>query len=500
MDLSRLRRVWTRVFSLAWPVMAEQTFRTAMRTTDVLVTALFSPAAVVAIGLADLYARFPLRIGLGLGGGAIALSSQDTGAGATGARDEAVTQAILVGALAGTPFVLFGFLFGEHAIDLFGRLVGERTPAEVVSLGSTYLAIVFATAPARHVALIAARALQGTGDTRTPMYVNVVANSVNIAGSICLGLGLFGLPRLEVVGVGLATAGANVLTAGLLCLAIWGPWTAASFARPRDPTIASQLLRVSAPRVLEGVGSEVAEFPFNALLLGFGEAVNAGFQIGRRVYQQVTAPLSRGYNVAASVLVGQSLGAGDAEEARFNGWAVAGLGVVTVGTIGLGLVALAPRFVPLFTDDAPTIAYAVDFARVYGVAGAAFVSFSALSGALQGASETRIPFVARVSAMFGLFLGASWVLGRTAGFGPQGAYVGVSLAYVWMALVVAAGFRYSGWADRAAAMMAERTSERDADATDDGANAARNDADAAGDDAPSSTEASPESPPDRPSE
>ena len=463
MDLPRLRGVWRRVFALAWPVMAEQTFRTAMRTTDVLVTALFSPAAVVAIGLADLYARFPLRIGLGLGGGAIALSSQDTGAGATGNRDEAVTQAILIGALAGLPFVLFGLFFGELAIDAFGRLVGERTAPEVVALGSTYLAIVFATAPARHVALVGARALQGTGDTRTPMYVNVAANSLNIVGSVALGLGLFGLPRLEVVGVGLATAGANVLTAGLLCLAIWGPRTDASFARPRDLTIAGQLLRVSAPRVAEGFGSELAEFPFNALLLGFGEAVNAGFQIGRRAYQQVTGPLSRGYNVAASVLVGQALGAGDPDEARFNGWAVAGLGVLTVGAIGGGLVVAAPRLVPLFTDDAPTVRYAVDFARVYGVAGTALACFSALSGALQGASETRVPLLARVSGMFGLFLGASWLLGRTVGLGPTGAYVGVSLAYAWMALVAIAGFRYSGWAGRAADLMAERGSGVDSE-------------------------------------
>ncbi|GAA0723720.1 putative MATE family efflux protein [Halorubrum trapanicum] len=458
MDFPRLRRVWKRVFSLAWPVMAEQTFRTAMRTTDILVTALFSPAAVVAIGLADLYARFPLRIGLGLGGGAIALSSQDTGAGAAENRDEAVTQAILIGALAGIPFVLFGFLFGELAIDVFGRIVGEETSPAVVDLGSTYLAVVFATAPARHVALVGARALQGTGDTRTPMYVNVAANSVNIVGSVVLGLGLFGFPRLEVLGVGLATTGANVLTAGLLCFAIWGSWTDADFAWPRDLTIAKQLLVVSAPRVLEGFGSELAEFPFNALLLGFGEAVNAGFQIGRRVYQQVTGPLSRGYNVAASVLVGQALGEGDPEAARFNGWAVASLGVLTVGTIGIGLVVGAPRLVPIFTDDAATIGYAVDFARVYGVAGAALACFSALSGSLQGASETRIPLVARVSAMFGLFLGLSWLLGRTAGFGPIGAYVGVSAAYVWMALVVAAGFRYSGWATRAADMMDARGS------------------------------------------
>ena len=463
MDLPRLRRVWARVFALAWPVMAEQTFRTAMRTTDIIVTALFSPAAVVAIGLADLYARFPLRIGLGLGGGAIALSSQDTGADATANRDEAVTQAILIGALAGIPFALFGLFLGEAAIDVFGQLVGRETPPEVVALGSAYLAIVFATAPARHVALVGARALQGTGDTRTPMYVNIAANSLNIVGSVALGLGLFGLPRLEVVGVGLATAGANVLTAGLLCLAIWGPRTDASFARPRDLTIAGQLLRVSAPRVAEGFGSELAEFPFNALLLGFGEAVNAGFQIGRRAYQQVTGPLSRGYNVAASVLVGQALGAGDPDEARFNGWAVAGLGVLTVGAIGGGLVVAAPRLVPLFTDDAPTVRYAVDFARVYGVAGTALACFSALSGALQGASETRVPLLARVSGMFGLFLGASWLLGRTVGLGPTGAYVGVSLAYAWMALVAIAGFRYSGWAGRAADLMAERGSGVDSE-------------------------------------
>ncbi|WP_066412222.1 MATE family efflux transporter [Halorubrum aethiopicum] len=466
MDLPRVRRVWKRVFALAWPVMAEQTFRTAMRTTDIVVSALFSPAAVVAIGLADLYARFPLRIGLGLGGGAIALSSQDTGAAETATRDEAITQAILLGALAGVPFVLFGLFLGEAAIDVFGRLIGRETPPEVVSLGSAYLAIVFATAPARHVALVAARALQGTGDTRTPMYVNVLGNSLNVVGSVLLGLGLLGLPRLEIVGVGLATGAANVLTAGLLCAAIRGPWTDAEFARPRDPTIAGQLLRVSAPRVAEGFSAEAAEFPFNALLLGFGEAVNAGFQIGRRVYQQVTGPLSRGYNVAASVLVGQALGAGDPDRARFDGWAVAALGLLSVGAAGLALVALAPRVVRLFTADPATVEYAVDFARVYGLAGGALACFTSLSGALQGASETRIPFAARLTGMFGLFLGASWLLSRTAGFGPSGAYVGVFLAYCWMALVVAVGFRRSGWATRAAAMMAERGSGGDAAAGD----------------------------------
>lgn len=432
--------------------MVEQTFRTGMRTTDVIVTATFSPAAVTAVGLADLYARLPLRIGLGLGGGAIALSSQDTGSGAAANRDQAVTQALLIGLLAGIPFALFGFFLGEAAIAILGA------PPRVATLGGTYLAIIFRTAPARHVALIGARSLQGTGDTRTPMYVNLVANGLNIAGSFVLGLGLYGAPRLSVVGVGAATAAANVFTATALLVVIWRGWSSARLARPGDRVIAGQLVRVSVPRVAEGLAATVAEFPFNAILLGFGTNVNAAFQIGRRMYQQVTGPLSRGYNVAASVMVGQALGEGEPDRARYDGWAIGALGVLTVGSIGALLTVFAPTFVEVFTEDRGTVPYAVGFARTYGLTAVFLVLFSVLSGSLQGASETRVPFVGRVSAMVIFQLGVTYLLGVHLGWGALGAYVGIGSAYVWMCLVVVLGFHRGDWARRAADMMAARGS------------------------------------------
>jgi len=446
----RVLAVWRRVLGLSWPIMAEQTLRTLMRTTDVIVTATFSPAAVTAIGLADLYARLPLRIGLGLGGGAIALSSQDTGRDAAADRDEAVTQALLVGALVGLPFMVFGVVLGEAAIAVLGA------SATVAGMGGTYLAIILLTAPARHVALIGARSLQGTGDTRTPMYVNVVSNALNIAGSVIFGLGLYGAPRLGIVGVGLATAAGNVLTAAALLLAIAGDWTEASFVRPTNAVVTRQLLAVSAPRVGEGLVATVAAFPFNSLLLVFGTPVNAGYQVGRRMYQQVTGPLSRGYNVAASVLVGQALGDGDPDRARSEGWATAALGLVTVGTVGLALVVGAEAFVHLFTDDPEIVGPAVDFARVYGVSAPFLVVFVVLSGALQGGSDTRTPFVARTTGLFGFMLGFSALTGLLLGWGPTGAYAGIVLFHVWAALVVLSGFRYGGWVETATEMMDER--------------------------------------------
>lgn len=429
--------------------MAEQTFRTAMRTTDILVTASFSPAAVTAIGLADLYARFPLRIGLGLGGGAIALSSQDTGSGAIANRN----QAILIGLLAGVPFAIVGILAGDRAISILGA------PADVARMGGIYLAIIFLTAPARHVSLIAARSLQGIGDTRTPMYVGVASNVLNISASVILGLGLLGFPRLEVVGVGIATAASNVFSAGVLVGLLWFGMTDAGLARPTDRVITKQLVTISIPRVGEGLGATLIGFPFNSLLLIIGGVpLNAAYQIGRRMYQQVTGPLSRGYSVAASILVGQALGEADPDRARFDAWAIAGLGIATVGVIGAVLAVFAPELVGLFTQDPETAPLAATFARVYGITASFLVVFVALSGSLQGASETRIPMVARLSGMLACQLGITYVLGINLGLGAIGAYLGAGLTWVWMTAGALLGFHYSDWATRAATMMADRGS------------------------------------------
>ncbi|WP_254864008.1 MATE family efflux transporter [Halovivax gelatinilyticus] len=453
---SRTLAVWWRVLRLAWPIMAEQTTRTLMRTVDILVTAAFSPAAIAAIGLADLYARLPLRIGLGLGGGAIALSSQDTGAGATRTRDEAITQAIAIGALAGIPFVILGFLLSDVAIEILGA------ESDVVRYGSLYLMIIMATAPARHVGLIAARALQGTGDTVTPMVVNVIANLANVSGSVVLGLGLLGAPRLEIVGVGIATAVANVFTAVVLIVVIASPYRQGSFVRPTDGVITKQLVAVSTPRVAEGLVATAIEFPFNALLLALGTEVNAGYQVGRRVYQQITSPLGRGYNVAASIVIGQSLGAGEPAKARFEGWAIAGLGLATVGVIGLALAWFAPEFVAIFDPDDPeTVDHAITFAVAYGLGAPLLVSYIVIAGALQGAGETTIPFLARVSGLFLFYLCFSYIAAIELGLGAVGVAIGIVCYFGWSLGVVAVGFRYSDWAGKAARMMAERGSAGD---------------------------------------
>ncbi|SNZ03187.1 putative efflux protein, MATE family [Natronoarchaeum philippinense] len=446
----RVLALWRRTIALSWPIAVQQTFNTLMRTVDVIVTGLFSPAAVAAVGLADLYAQVPLRAGLGLGSGAIALSSQDTGRGDVDTRDQAITQALLIGFLVGLPLVAVGLVAARPLIALLGA-----KPA-VVEMGGTYLAIVFAAAPMRIVGLVGARSLQGTGDTRTPMLVNVGVNALNIAGTVGLGLGIGALPELGVVGVGVATAVSRTFEAAAFGLAFLSAQTDPILRRPADRTITRQLVAVSLPNFAEGMSTSVANFPFNALLLTFGTDVNAGYHIGRRIYQQLAGPLYRSYNVAASIVVGQSLGEGDAEGARFAGRAIAALSVLTLGAAGGVLVVGADPLAGVFTSDAATRQYAATFARVFGVSMLSFGVFFPFAGSLRGAGDTRTPFYANFSGTFGFMLGFSYVAGVTLGFGLAGVYAGMILCYAWWALVAAAGFRWGDWADTAASMMAER--------------------------------------------
>lgn len=446
----RVLAIWRRTVSLSWPIAVQQTLTTLMRTVDIVVTGLFSPAAVAAIGLADLYAQIPLRMGIGLGTGAIALSSQDTGRGAGAARDQAITQALVIGFAIGLPLVAVGVTVAPALISILGAERG------VVQLGQRYLTIVFAAAPMRIVGLVGARSLQGTGDTRTPMVVNGTANAINILATVGLGLGVGPLPELRIVGVGLATALSRTVEAVAITAAISNDRTGLSLVRPRDLTITRQLVSVSLPNFAEGMSTSVANFPFNALLLTFGTEVNAAYHIGRRVYQQLTGPLYRSYSTAASIVVGQTLGEGEPAAARFSGFAIAALSILTLGIAGATLFVGAGPIARIFTGDAATLGYAITFTRVFGVSMVFFGIFFPFAGSLRGAGDTRTPLYARFTGTFGFMLGFAYLTGVTLGYGLPGVYVGIVLSYAWWALVVAAGFLWGGWADRAAELMAER--------------------------------------------
>lgn len=416
---------WKRFVRLGWPISIQAFVRTGMRTTDVVVAGFFGPAAIAALGLSNLYTRLALYTGIGIGTGSLALASQDTGSGATANRDQAITQALLIGVLVGVPFALFAVLFSEQALQVFGA------PDAVVETGAPYLLLVLGTAPFRHVVLIGEKSLQGTGDTMTPMYIRGGANVVNIIGTIVLGLGIGPVPQLEVIGIGLATAGSNVLAAGAVVLVLATGRSDLRLVAPTDLTIAKQIVGISIPRTVEGLSTTAASFPLEAILLTFGVDVYAAYTVGKQVRSQLTGPFARSFGVLGSILTGQAIGEARVEDAHFSTAALTLFACLLIGALSLVMVVGNDFFASVFSDDTATASGARTFILVFALAAPLEALFRSYSGILQGAGETTKPFLAELTGVFGLLLGITYVGGVLLNGGVGFVYAAIVCYNLW---------------------------------------------------------------------
>lgn len=437
------RRHWSELFQLAWPVSATLLVRVTMRTVDILVVGLAVGAVgVAALGIGDAAARIVLMTALGIGAGTIATVSQHLGAGRREDADVATTQTALLAIAFGVPFALIGWWGARPFFELLGA------EPEVVEIGVTYLRIVIVTSPARMLAVMLTRALQGAGDTRTPMVIRTVGTVLNIGLTVMLVPGLWLAPELGVAGAALATAIGNVLSAALLVGFLARGGTALGFAREGLGRIdvGRKILRIGWPQIVERNLFAIGIIPLNGIVLTFGTAANAGLQVGQRIMLYALLP-SRGVSTAASTRVGNAVGAGTPEEGVDRARSAMWLALAISAPIAVVQFAFAEPLAGIFVSEPDALAAAATWIRVY--AGATLIRsvYGVLRGALQGAGDTKPPLLAGAVGILGFSVGFSWLVGVQLGVGIVAVFAGVLLDATVRILILGAVFRRGRWAE-----------------------------------------------------
>ena len=448
--------VWKEAFILAWPVILNHIFTTAMRTTDMILMGFFGPAAVTAVGLGDVWERIILRIGLGLGTGSISLISQETGTQTEQARknaDEILSQVIFASIIIGIPFILIGWLIPDTLIRVLGAA------PKVVKLGAQYLLIIFSAAPFRIISIIAARAMQGMGDTKTPMVVEIIGNIINIALSIVLALGLGPFPNYGVLGVGIGTFTAKLVSALIYVLIFLSKKSRFNLQMPSkdwDLTIIRQLFKVSMPKILQGIYQSLITFPFNSLVLVFGTEAAAAYHISRRIHQQLIAPLHRSYYTVTTIMGGQKLGGGQPEESKKTTRGMLWLTVFTIGSFAVFLFFTAPWLIRIFTDDTATISFGIRFLKALSIGAPILTIYGVFAGMLNGAGNTKTALFGNLFSQTTFKLGLSYLLSIIFNLGLIGILIGLVIDFTVRALWVGKKYLKGDWVDEADKMIEER--------------------------------------------
>ena len=152
-----------------------------------------------------------------------------------------------------------------------------------------------------------------------------------------------------------------------------------------------------------------------------------------------------GFSMAATALVGQSLGARDPLRAeRASGFATR-LCTAWMGAMGLVFFLGGLWIMRAFTADSEIIGHGAAALRVVALAQPGQALAMVLAGSLRGAGDTRYPMITTGLAMWLVRLPVAWLCGITLGWGLAGVYLGWVLDSVVLGLLTWLRYRTGGW-------------------------------------------------------
>jgi MATE family multidrug resistance protein len=380
------RRVW----GLAGPVIGENFLETLLGVVDTLLVAGLGAVAIAGVGSALQVMFFLISALSALAIGSSVLVAQAVGAGDTVRAGRLGRQSLIWSVLFSIPLAVGGYLLSGPVIGLFGL------EPEVAAIGVEYLQVTMGTVVVLVALFIGSGVLRGAGDARTPLRVTALANLLNVVLAYGLIGGHFGLPMLGPVGSAWATFLARALALGLLLGALWrgrggvtirgrGGW------RP-DFRVARQVLSIGIPAALEQVLATLAFLALAVVVAHLGTDVLAAQRITFNALSLSFLP-GIGFGIAATALVGQSIGAGRVAEGAAAARVATRWAVIWMSAIAVLLIIFAPQVIALFTSDAAVIAAGVPGLRVLALTQPFWAILFVQAGALRGTGNTRYPLL-----------------------------------------------------------------------------------------------------------
>lgn len=414
---------------LAWPIMVSQLAQVATGFVDAAMAghASVGDLAAVSLGSSIWIALMVTLVGVLYAGSPLVAQLQ--GAGRTQEIAGLVRQSLWQGVL----LSLLALALVYAVLPLAGWL-GLEPDVEYKATG--FLAAIALGLPGLAVLRVLTVYSNSVNHSKPPMVVSVVSLALNIVLNWLLIYGHWGLPALGAVGCGVATAICMTLSA--LVLALWLMWAPAfratqPFRRFDWPqwAVQKQLLQLGLP-----IGAvflvEVSAFSLVALLIArLGSVSVAAHQVALN-FAALVFMVPSALGAALTVRVGQALGAGQAQQARFIGYTGIAMGLVFAALAALAIVLSAPFIAALYTPDAAVQALATSLLLLIGLFQFGDASQVIIAGILRGYKLTREPMLVYAAAFWLLGMPLGYVLAFGTPLQP-----GLGAPGYWMALVLA---------------------------------------------------------------
>jgi putative MATE family efflux protein len=261
--------------------------------------------------------------------------------------------------------------------------------------------------------------------------------------------GLAGFPRLGYMGIAYATAISAILGMAVNLLFLTsGGWKGLPGRTWRpDLRIIVRIAGIGWPAGLLQVAWSAGSIILYHILGRLGsESIVALASItnGLRIEAVIFMP-AFAMNMAASVLVGQNLGAGKPGRATSLGWKIALTAMTVLTLLSAIIFAGAEFFASLLSGDPAVLRETTRYLRVNMLSEPFMALALVLSGALQGAGDTRGTMWIIVFCMWVIRLPLAYALSLVLGLGALGVWIAMVVSMTVQGLLMAYRFHQGKW-------------------------------------------------------
>ncbi|WP_153464245.1 MATE family efflux transporter [Halobacillus sp. SY10] len=431
------------ILVLALPAVIENFFQTILGFVDTYFVSQIGLAEVSAVGVTNAVLAIYFAVFMALGVAANVYIANFLGAEKIEKARHIAQQSIVVAAILGILTGLVTLFFAEPLLQLMG--IEEN----VLAAGSLYFRIVAIPSIFMAFMFVLSAILRGAGNTKAPMYVAIVVNLINAGLDYLLIFGVWFFPEWGIAGAAVATVTSRILGS----IGLFWYIQRSDMLKVRsdywhlDKDHLKELFVLGSPAAGERLIMRAGQIVYFGLVVALGTNVFAAHQIAGNI-EVFSYMLGFGFATAVTILVGQQIGAGKYQEAKL--YAKLGVylafGIMTLfGAILFFFGEWAGSF---FTEDETVVNNIGTALKVSGVFQPFLAVVIVLTGAFQGANNTKFPMYLTGVGMWAVRTLFVYLLGIKLGWGLLGVWIAIGMDITFRAIVLAIQFSRDKWVAR----------------------------------------------------
>lgn len=421
-----------RLVALSLPIMGTSFIQMAYNMIDMIWVGRIGSSAVASVGTAGFFTWFAMAFVIISKMGAEIKVSQSIGRKDFKAAKNYVTAAIQINIALSILYSLVMLLFNGPLIGFFN--LGDT---EVINMAKTYLVAIVFGLPFYFINPVFTSIFNGSGNSKTPFYINTCGLIVNIILDPLLILGIGSFNGLGVLGAAIATVIAQIVVSALFLFAIFKSeysFLKVNIFKDFNIKYIKTICKIGIPSACHSGLFTIFSMILGRIIAVFGPVPIAVQKVGSQI-ESISWMTTEGLAVALGAFVGQNFGAKKYERIIKGYKAILGLALFIGVIASILLIFFGDYVFSIFIPEQEAIIQGTSYLKILGYSQIFMCIEITTAGVFNGLSKTYIPSIISI-ALTGARVPLAYILSKPDILGVDGVWWAVSITSILKGILI----------------------------------------------------------------